>query len=740
MDRKTQKDSGEWRELPSYEDRLAHLPKFVREKIRDAQKVSWKPPCSKLSDPQRNAIFQTLEHGVTFSVPIGKTLMASVRSTFNKANNEIDLEMLSPLHVVILFSKYGFNPLEKYKAKRVDAQLTQSPWTADRENAAAERLRQLYGGMPSHGVLAAEPDFSALASYLWRKGKLEEFCKRHCLKRAIAQLPPRYENDEACRKHIEETYLKIINEFGRYVSNNCLSRYVTDVEHGISGNTLRAWIKKAFGSVEQLFIKLTEDGLVKKSWLYQINQCVSSDGRCMDSFQEVRFYEVFKRFLIDQTYEGPEIKIELQPFVPGSKLRADFLLGGTVFVEVLRHNLSELETPVRDDACKYQRSLGVRLNAFEDAGIKPFLIEPKILTDGPELLTMMGEIVQSIQSDFNPDESVYQISGVKASGTWYRSENRDAAISKILEEREPNLPFYAYPTHEEIKKHYGGLLAWLKLHKRKGELDLQAEALRIGLVASDIPNRRSASPLRVLTELETMGLINRYGFNLSDHEKIKELFGKDSVPFVLGYPLDSYSWVANELPGIELVLPDEWDMSKVGKGEYEHGQPKTFGQKALIDRQAICEAGDRCRCIPTVMKIYRVKKHVDDAQRQKSKRCKLFNQKLHWEILRERPKEIGICTSKSSMPRTPGYHLAFSMQRYGITGNDLARETGLARRKLTNLIWDRASPTLSERQAIAKALKIPIEKVWIEETKTLIVKPVEPATCFVKVALGVVVQ
>ena len=123
-------------------------------------------------------------------------------------------------------------------------------------------------------------------------------------------------------------YVELCTTLGCPMSSHMLSR------HGGIGCTLRGHARRVFGTFRAFRLAVA----VAHPWLAPAGLPTASDGRLLDSFQEVPVYNALRRDLPPDI--GIDVHVLLGPSLPGCS--ADFLVGGRVYVEVLMLALAEM--------------------------------------------------------------------------------------------------------------------------------------------------------------------------------------------------------------------------------------------------------------------------------------------------------------------------------------------------------------------------------------------------------------
>jgi len=123
-------------------------------------------------------------------------------------------------------------------------------------------------------------------------------------------------------------YAGLCEELGCSMSSHMLSK------HGGVGCTVRERATRVFGSFRAFRLAAA----AVHPWLAPARLPTASDGRLLDSWQEVAAYNALRRDLPPDT--GIDAHVLLGPSLPGCS--ADFLVGGRVYVEVLMVALAEM--------------------------------------------------------------------------------------------------------------------------------------------------------------------------------------------------------------------------------------------------------------------------------------------------------------------------------------------------------------------------------------------------------------
>jgi hypothetical protein len=160
-----------------------------------------------------------------------------------------------------MYSKYGLDAIDEYIAIRKSEKNKQKPWTETRLANIAMKMKNEYGGVPSHSTLKDNPTFSAFANQYSGVGQLSNFAEQFNLERSLKTRQNGFFQTEEGRQEISDIYTNLVAKKGHYINTHYLSSYVAKEEDGVSGKSLRMQIKQTHGSVKNLFFKLIEEGV-----------------------------------------------------------------------------------------------------------------------------------------------------------------------------------------------------------------------------------------------------------------------------------------------------------------------------------------------------------------------------------------------------------------------------------------------------------------------------------------------
>jgi len=538
-----------WLKLPTKADRIAALPETFREKVLSGHAAQWSGKHSRIERHDvKVALINALDEGAEIPPEKVTSLNASLRSAAQRrekevGSNTIIYDELPATSVLFLFAYYGKeNPIEIWRQTRIYWQQEQSRWSTEREERAAQDLMQRCGGMPSHQQIPRDGDCYGLRQRLSTKGSAEAFAKKYRLPRALKTAPNGFWETTKGQEVTKNRYLKLVQTKGRFVNSHEIGIHLkTEDCGGIKPGTFASHIRKGFGSLKNLLFELIDEGRVPKDWARENYSKVTFDGRVLQSYQEVWFYEAFLKFVEAQGLCPSIFSIAPQAGIPGTLLtgsgkppRADFLIAKQIYVEVLQFSLDEMESPTRSIVREYRDTHLSHMEAYQAAGIEPVLVEPFMLKRDFPFYEMIEVMVNRVQLGFRMDRSSINLSNPHLCVQWPRPETRDKYIRKILAARDPSDPPFGFPTHTEFSNSkLSGLLFYLKQENRKGIIDWQTEALRVGCVASHQQVRAGANPIRPVTSAELVELQRRHRFDFNDWETLRQLFGSNSLYYIL---------------------------------------------------------------------------------------------------------------------------------------------------------------------------------------------------------------
>lgn len=185
------------------------------------------------------------------------------------------------------------------------------------------------------------------------------------------------------------------------------------------------------------------------------------------------------------------LDIVRHPLIGDSTYKGDFALNG-IYVEVLRHPLSQIENPTSKDAINYAKKVNARQKAYDQYQLKVLWVEPSMLADSGQLSRHFNDLFSKATSEMVVGVSV-QPASTNAPGHWFLEENRDQAIRAILSSGE--VPPGRYPAYREMDRHgFGGLTAFL--NRRNKEIDKQDEAFRVQVICIGTGNNKPRTPTR----------------------------------------------------------------------------------------------------------------------------------------------------------------------------------------------------------------------------------------------------
>lgn len=708
-----------WRDLPDVGARIAALPESCQRTVREGQKAGWVYPFAKLrSDDGRRAIYDTLRSGTPIPANIRKNMFATMRGCFDGREDSVSWEDLVPYQIVLLYSYYGVNaPLETWKAQRKHYQQDQAPWDEERYRALAEAMRKDFDGFPAlHKLLDKKKGPYKGASNQFKTEKhIEEFCRRYGLQRVLAQKQRGYWETEEGKAELRAAYRSLVMIKERYVSDYELSTHISKQQCGGSSPlTLRQCIKQVFGTVEALFDELVSDGCVDAAWKPANRAPKTNDGQTFHSFQEVWFYELFNDLLARNGLSRDDYSILWQARIPGSGVDADFLIANKIFVEVLRYNLDALAEPKKEDAREYRRLHDKHMDAFEQEGITPVVVEPRHLKrDDPEMFDKMREVILRINKSEIIVGSEVLFNTMKGCSHWFSEEERDKGYLEMIERRAEGEAPFRFPTEREVTQAFGGLRAFLRDKAAKGRFDIQAEALRVHCVASDSHARKSRSPARPLTKDEVAALQRHHGFDLTNHEQLRALFGEHSPYYLLhcldpGKTRDEYV-----LPGLRRVLIKRYAPGEAGIQRRS---------SALIDPAGVCALGADCRCLPQTRVLTDLRNLVRASASGEQRFCRNYTVPQFYELLLEPCAQPD--TGMEPTRLTFGQRLAFVQQLRQKTTVGIAGEVRTTPKTYKHLVMGDTAPTQEKIAALARALSVSEEVLndsdaFIEFLKTL---------------------
>lgn len=483
----------DWLQLPSRQARLAQMPPQLSLAVDAADGAQWEKFMRKGADRVRTALTETLDQGKFFPREMFANLNASLRSLDKKHNLasmpaalRLNTFCAFPHIAVALYAYYGCDALDEWARRRPIAKASQAAWSPQRESAAAKRCMETYGGLPSVAVLtlSQDPALIGLAQRLVKPGTMEAFCRKHNISRALTQEPAGYWSTQEGIARVSDIYRALCIAKGRYVNDfelsNC-SRHLraegTPYELELAGNTLRAYIKLHVGSsVAELFKSLCKNSKLPPRWVNQLRTPTTADGTQLDSWSEVRWWEASKVALKQLPADHGLLNLEIipHPLIGLSGYKSDFALNG-VYVEVLRHPLSQIENPEGRDATLYAKKVKVRQEVYREYQLEVLWVEPEMLCSSIELSQHFCELFTKAGAVSVGSIHVEAASDY-ATGHWFVEENRDNAVKQMLDSGQ--IAPGRYPAYREMSRlGFGGLTAFL--NRSNKDIDKQNEALRV---------------------------------------------------------------------------------------------------------------------------------------------------------------------------------------------------------------------------------------------------------------------
>ncbi|WP_085674035.1 MULTISPECIES: hypothetical protein [unclassified Pseudomonas] len=480
--------------------------------VADAHEGQWRAFMRKgaRGDKVRAALMETLDLGK----PLPRDMLKSLNAHLRSLDSKLDLatrplsEWLKticryPQLAIAIYASYGVAGLTEWASRRQIAQAAQSPWTSEREVQAARRCVELFGGVPSTSVLAKhdDPVLRGLQQHLAKPGDLKRFCADHGIKRVLTNVPAGSWATPEGFARIRKAYRSLCSARGRFVNDFELSNNDIHLDANgevyrleLPGNTLRHYIKAHLSmSVKKLFEDLCDKGELPQSWKIQSHTPTTADGIKLDSWSEVRWYEACRVAMhqLSLRQDLGNLNIVPHPLIGGSTYKGDFALNG-IYVEVLRHPLSQIENPTSKDAINYAKKVNARQKAYDQYQLKVLWVEPSMLADSGQLSRHFNELFSKATSEMVVGVSV-QPASTNAPGHWFLKENRDQAIRAILSSGE--VPPGRYPAYRQMNKHgFGGLTAFL--NRQNKEIDKQDEAFRVQAICIGTGNNKPRTPTR----------------------------------------------------------------------------------------------------------------------------------------------------------------------------------------------------------------------------------------------------
>ncbi len=176
-------------------------------------------------------------------------------------------------------------------------------------------------------------------------------------------------------------YVELCEELGCPMSNHMLSK------HGGVGCTVRERATRVFGSFRAFRLAVA----VAHPWLAPARLPTASDGRLLDSWQEVAAYNALRRDLPPGT--GIEAHVLLGSGLPGCS--ADLLVGGHVLVEVLMLPLADMATAGLSPTGKAYAGKWARKAAWYAGQATPLVVvEPADVAHAGRLAAKVAEVAR----------------------------------------------------------------------------------------------------------------------------------------------------------------------------------------------------------------------------------------------------------------------------------------------------------------------------------------------------------
>lgn len=502
----------DWLNLPSRNARLEQMPIQLAQAIAIAHEGQWRAFLRKdiRGAKVRAALMETLDLGKPLPRDMFKSLNAHLRSL----DSDLDLatrplsDWLNticrfPQLAVAIYASYGIDGFTEWARRRQVAKAAQSAWSSVRKEQAARRCVELYGGVPSMSVLAKckDPMLRGLQQHLGSASAIARFCADHSIKRVLTNVPAGAWRTPVHLTKLRNLYKKLCTAKGRYVCDHELSTSDRHVDaHGVvynlelPGNTLRSYIKIHLKtSIAKLFEDLCDTGELPQSWKKQLRTFTTSDGVRLDSWSEVRWWEACKVAIQQLSLEPGMSSLDIvrHPLIGGSTYKGDFALNG-IYIEVLRHPLSQIQNPTSADAISYSKKVKARQKAYAQYQLEVLWVEPAMLASSVELSRHFDELFSKATLEPMAGISV-QAASINPPGHWSVKENRDLAIRAIL--ASGKVPPGRYPAYREMDKHgFGGLTAFLNRQNKK--IDKQDEAFRVQTICIGTGNNKPRAPTR----------------------------------------------------------------------------------------------------------------------------------------------------------------------------------------------------------------------------------------------------
>ncbi len=559
----------DWLKLETMNNRVQSMPIAVSQAVLAAHEGGWKNYRGKsgTKDLAINAFHDALEDGKAMPEPVVKTMLASMRS-FEKKNggqlDEVNIEKILRLHphyAVFLYSQYGVDAISERVRRRRQAKETQSEWSEERENRAAEKCRSVWDGLPPTRVLQEYMDATndsclyGLLSKLVGQEATNAFAEKHKLKRIRHRVVDGTWDTAEGKSELRNIYRRICCQFGRYVGDHELSQRaqiilaangVADPEE-VSGNSLRSYIRKYLdSSIKELFLDLCSTNELPEKWKKQAKTPTTNGGRTLDSYSEVWWLEAAlqAQTQLPDGHACKKLAIIDHPLIGLGERKSDFLVG-EIYVEVLRHPLEKILHPVKEDEKNYAKKFNERQEEYKKYSRTYLTIEPREFSDEEKLSAHFSKLF-TLAGGVETTGLTVRTSAGKSPGYWFESRHRDEAIMDVIK-TSAGAPG-RYPAFRQILKYHGGLEAYLHLHGGPCS-DRQVEALRVNTlcVASGGNHVRLPTQKELLqvagahlgTLLEENGMVTK--------ASLKQTFGRGAFRFLSNIRPDICEYLSRKL-------------------------------------------------------------------------------------------------------------------------------------------------------------------------------------------------
>lgn len=507
-----------WLKLESYDARLECLPKRSIQAIEKAIESNWGNTKIRGEEVKR-ALTNAVMYGTPILDDISKKLASTLRSKAKKqklTQLKNDIEVLPHL-VVYLYSRYGRNAINIYIKKRPLNQASQSRWNEARRENAAGLCSIIYGGLPSYNVMRASEyrEIRALAEHLNTGHRvLDNFADEYSLDRSLKKGGNGCWVTEKGKGAIRRTYIELCKQKGRYVPDSemvTISDTCTIDGRAYKYSSLRAMIKKGYGSVINLFELIISDKILSDSWRHQIKSPTAGDGQRLDSWSEVWWYETLKKFISHHHHDHLSITIECHPKIGSSNFRSDFLIGRKVYIEVLRHPLSSIELPTKKDEIKYASQYRARKEVYTNEDLCLINVEPQHLSNKDWLEQHFNDIVSQVTKGTTPKISFVEVACSHYPGYWFIEENRNNAVQDTKKIAVGLHNCGKFPSQRQfISAGHGGLISYYKNQKK---VDWQTEAVKHYYFFTGCFTKKNGEP-RMPTKEECIRVLYHHCGNL----------------------------------------------------------------------------------------------------------------------------------------------------------------------------------------------------------------------------------